>query len=80
MMIPYSLEAECVLRIVLSSICGIMIGFERSKRLKEAGVRTHCMVAFGAALMMVVSKPIWRKGIYSCTGQGAPTRHASRLR
>ena len=33
-----------------------MIGFERSKRLKEAGVRTHCMVAFGAALMMIISK------------------------
>ena len=56
MMIPYSLEAECMLRIVLSSICGIMIGFERSKRLKEAGVRTHCMVAFGVALMMIISK------------------------
>ena len=55
-MIPYELEAEFLLRIVLSSICGILIGFERSKRLKEAGVRTHCMVACGAALIMIVSK------------------------
>lgn len=44
-MIPYILEAEFFLRIVLASVCGILIGFERSKRLKEAGVRTHCMVA-----------------------------------
>lgn len=55
-MIPYILEAEFFLRIVLASICGVLIGFERSKRLKEAGVRTHCMVACGAALMMIVSK------------------------
>ncbi len=49
-------EWEYLLRMVLSSICGVVIGFERSKRLKEAGVRTHCMVACGAALMMIVSK------------------------
>ncbi len=49
-------EWEYLLRMVLSSICGVIIGFERSKRLKEAGVRTHCMVACGAALMMIVSK------------------------
>ena len=55
-MIPYILEAEFFLRIVLASVCGILIGFERSKRLKEAGVRTHCMVACGAAWMMIVSK------------------------
>ena len=55
-MIPYILEAEFFLRIVLASVCGILIGFERSKRLKEAGVRTHCMVACGAALMMIVAK------------------------
>jgi len=50
------LEWEFLLRMVLASVCGILIGFERSKRLKEAGVRTHCMVACGAALMMIVSK------------------------
>ena len=33
-MIPYILEAEFFLRIVLASVCGILIGFERSKRLK----------------------------------------------
>ena len=55
-MISYLLEAEFLLRIVLASICGVLIGLERSKRLKEAGVRTHCMVACGAALIMIVSK------------------------
>jgi len=51
-----TLQWEFVLRMVLSSVCGVIIGFERSKRLKEAGVRTHCMVACGAAIMMLVSK------------------------
>lgn len=55
-MLSYSLELEFLLRIILSSVCGILIGSERSRRLKEAGVRTHCMVACGAALMMIVSK------------------------
>lgn len=47
---------EFFFRIVLSSLCGAMIGFERTKRFKEAGIRTHCVVACGAALMMIVSK------------------------
>lgn len=40
----------------LSAILGFAIGFERRKRLKEAGIRTHTIVCIGAALMMVVSK------------------------
>ena len=43
-------------RILLAGICGIIIGLERKNRSKEAGIRTHFVVACGAALMMVVSK------------------------
>lgn len=50
------IELEFFLRIVLSSLCGAMIGLERARRFKEAGIRTHCVVACGAALMMIVSK------------------------
>ncbi len=49
-------HSNYILRILLAGICGIIIGYERKNRAKEAGVRTHCMVACGAALMMVVSK------------------------
>lgn len=45
-----------ILRLLISSVCGIAIGFERQNRAKEAGIRTHCMVACGACLMMLVSK------------------------
>ncbi|MBO4308723.1 MAG: MgtC/SapB family protein [Clostridia bacterium] len=47
---------EFFLRIVFACICGACIGVERSKRFKEAGIRTHIMVCFAAALMMIVSK------------------------
>ena len=44
------------LRIVVACLCGAVVGVERSRRLKEAGVRTHIIVCCGAALLMIVSK------------------------
>ncbi|MDD6214464.1 MAG: MgtC/SapB family protein [Firmicutes bacterium] len=44
------------MRIILAGVCGTIIGIERSNRSKSAGVRTHCIVAVGAALMMIISK------------------------
>lgn len=49
-------HGEYFLRIIIAGICGVIIGYERKNRLKEAGVRTHLIVALGSALMMVVSK------------------------
>lgn len=43
-------------RILLSCICGGLIGLERTKRQKNAGFRTHCIVAIGASLSMIISK------------------------
>lgn len=50
------LEAELLLRVVIAGLCGMLIGYERKNRMKEAGIRTHFVVATGAALMMVISK------------------------
>ena len=47
---------EFFLRIFVACVCGAVIGFERSKRFKEAGIRTHVIVCCAAALIMVVSK------------------------
>lgn len=44
------------LDLVLASLLGFFIGLERKFREKEAGIRTHTIVSFGAALMMVISK------------------------
>ncbi len=49
-------ELEFFLRIVVASLCGAAIGFERTRRFKEAGIRTHILVAAASALMMIVSK------------------------
>ena len=48
-------QLELVLRIIIACVLGILIGLERKNRNKIAGVRTHGVVAFGAALMMLVS-------------------------
>lgn len=48
-------ESIYLLRIVVAGLCGIFLGAERSRRLKEAGIRTHFVVACGSALMMAVS-------------------------
>ena len=50
-----NLEYELILRVVLSAILGGLIGLEREYRSKEAGFRTHYLVALGAALFMIVS-------------------------
>ena len=60
---------EYIFRIFLAGICGMLIGIERKNRSKEAGTRTHFMVACGAALIMVVSKyaffDVITQGIYN---------------
>ena len=43
-------------RLLVACLCGAAIGFERSRRFKGAGLRTHIIVCCAAALMMVVSK------------------------
>ena len=49
-------QLECILRIVLSGLCGLVVGYERKRRGKGAGTRTHLVVALASALMMIVSK------------------------
>ena len=48
--------AEFLIRILVSCFCGACIGYERTKRLKEAGIRTHIIVCCAAALTMIISK------------------------
>ena len=49
-------QIELLIRIFVAGICGALIGYERKSRLKEAGIRTHFIVALASALMMVISK------------------------
>ena len=45
-----------IIRMFIACLCGAVIGLERSRRQKDAGIRTHMIVALGAALVMIVSK------------------------
>ena len=47
---------EFGVRILVACACGSAIGYERSRRSKSAGLRTHIIVCCAAALMMIVSK------------------------
>lgn len=73
------------LRVAIACICGGAIGFERTKRLKEAGIRTHCIIASAAALMMILSKYGFSDlesagGIFYAGTKGAdPSRIASQV-
>lgn len=49
-------QSPYMLRLLVACICGCVIGVERSLRQKEAGIRTHIVVAIGAALAMILSK------------------------
>lgn len=61
-----ALDLISLFRLIVACICGITIGFERKNRSKEAGVRTHCIVACASALMMIISK----YGFYDLIEQG----------
>ena len=47
---------DFVLRLVVAAVLGGVIGWDREYRAKEAGLRTHFLVALGSALMMIVSQ------------------------
>ena len=49
-------QVEYLVRILVAACLGLLIGSERKNRNTSAGIRTHVIVALGAALIMVVSK------------------------
>ena len=44
-----------ILRLCLAAVLGVAIGFEREMHAKEAGVKTHLLVAMGSCLFMILS-------------------------
>ena len=49
-------QGELFARLAFAGFCGAIIGLERSFRRKDAGIKTHIILALGAALFMVVSQ------------------------
>ena len=80
--IPQNLDF--ILRVLLAAVCGAVIGLERTRRYKEAGIRTHLIVCCGAALAMIVSKygfaDLFSNGQFILGARGAdPSRIASQV-
>jgi putative Mg2+ transporter-C (MgtC) family protein len=60
-MSDYPYEIHLVLRLLLAIFCGAVLGYERERHGRSAGLRTNILVCVGAALMMVVSKYFYFK-------------------
>jgi len=61
--IPHAVEAARItLRILIASILGGLLGFEREARGKAAGLRTHMLVALGAAIFVLVPQQAGASG------------------
>lgn len=49
-------DLELVLRLVLATLIGGLIGIERESNNRPAGLRTHVLVTVGSALIMMISR------------------------
>jgi len=67
-----TIEWNFILRLLVAGLLGGAIGFEREFRAKEAGVRTHFIVALGSALFMIISQ-------YAFSGQYDHSRVAAQV-
>ncbi len=66
------IEWNFILRLFIAGLLGGLIGFEREFRAKEAGLRTHFLVALGSALFMLISQ-------YAFTGRYDAARVAAQV-
>lgn len=69
---PIEFHVQMLGRLILAAGLGAIVGYEREHVGKPAGVRTHGMVALGAALFTVVS-------LYGFGGVGDPGRVAAQV-
>ena len=46
---------EMILRLLLAGALGAIIGFQRERAKKQAGIRTHVLISVGAALFTIAS-------------------------
>ena len=53
---------QVTVRLLIAAILGGILGFEREHKGKAAGVRTHMLVALGAALFSSVASLLRRMG------------------
>ncbi|MDR1956000.1 MAG: MgtC/SapB family protein [Treponema sp.] len=70
-------ELDMLIRISLAFLAGAVIGFERASQRQVAGLRTHILIAVGAALLMLLS--IWLPQEFTAMKTGDPGRIAAQV-
>lgn len=70
-------NSDIVLRLLVAVGLGMLIGLERVLVHKEAGMKTHALVAMGSAIFVIISEMIFSK--YGSVGGLDPTRVASQI-
>jgi putative Mg2+ transporter-C (MgtC) family protein len=53
--LTFALQLEMVGRLLLAAALGALIGWQREKTHRPAGLRTHTLIAIGAALFTIAS-------------------------
>lgn len=67
-------DSSIILRLVLAVVLGGIIGFERGRSGRPAGLRTHILVCLGAVLAMMTNQYIYEE-----FGVSDPTRMAAQV-
>ncbi len=67
-------DTSIVVRLLLAVILGGIIGFERGRAGRPAGLRTHILVCLGSTLAIMTNQFIWQR-----YGVGDPTRMAAQV-
>ena len=65
----HALDVEILTRLGVAAVLGLLLGLDRELRGHAAGLRTHGLICFSAALMTVVML-----GLYMQLGQGENSR------
>lgn len=70
---------DFILRLIVASCFGALIGLDREYRAKEAGLRTHFLVCLGSALFMLVSQHGFRDTVNTPGVALDPSRIAAQV-
>lgn len=67
----FQIEMQLIFRVILASLLGGFIGWEREHHVRGAGIRTYSAIALGACVFGILS--------LSTAGQGDPSRIAAQV-
>ena len=73
------MEWNFIVRLCVAGLCGTIIGLDREYRVKDAGFRTHFLVALGSALMMIISQYGFADEVIARGGRFDPGRIAAQV-